>query len=631
MHSHFAWPRFLLPFLLLALFLNFPVCIAAAPKWVEARSSHFTIVSDAGEKQAREVASQFEQIREAFQNAFPHLRADMGKPVIIFAVKNEDSMKALLPAYWEVKGHSHPSGIYIPGEDKHCAIVRTDIHTANPYEVLYHEYAHALEDLNFERLPLWLSEGIADFLGNSRIYDGSVEIGTASAHHLSTMRENKLIPMDVLLDVDRDSPYYNEQGRARLFYAESWLLVHYLLMDPDARQRQILQHFLAAYQHTSDQLAAAKQSFGDFNEFADAIDLYAHQREFRMGRVNTSVHIDPKSFRTRALPAPEVDALRGDLYTRTHRPKEAKAALEAALQQDPKLALAHEGLGLLALSQHETEQAEKEFATAVQLNSTSFLAYYFNARVQMRDEMRTPEDTRQVIVDLEKAIALNDQFAPAYEVLSALYSLNSETAEKAIASGKKAMQLEPGTFSYALSYGYVLVRIGKAADAKTLATTLQSAAKSPEDQFATQQLISLISQRERYDAEQTARAQLAQNSTAPPNTTTASRPPGSEAHLTYDPPVVNKHSGEDEYSVNGTILSSECHSGLPGKLALSVNTHTLNFIIPDMTELQILLKTEDVSSHPPPCAQWKGRHAVLFFYKLKNKQYFGELSTLQFF
>ena len=51
--------------------------------WVEVRSPNFTVISNAGEKQARKVADEFEQIREVFQNAFPRLRVDLGKPVII--------------------------------------------------------------------------------------------------------------------------------------------------------------------------------------------------------------------------------------------------------------------------------------------------------------------------------------------------------------------------------------------------------------------------------------------------------------------------------------------------------------------------------------------------------------------
>src|SRR5580693_234263 len=67
-------------------------CLRAARNetWVEVRSPNFTVIGNAGEKETRKIAGQFEQIREVFQNAFPKMRVDLGKPVIILAVKNED-------------------------------------------------------------------------------------------------------------------------------------------------------------------------------------------------------------------------------------------------------------------------------------------------------------------------------------------------------------------------------------------------------------------------------------------------------------------------------------------------------------------------------------------------------------
>src|SRR5260370_42005592 len=48
--------------------------------WIEVRSPHFVVSSNAGEKEARRIADQFEQISAMFHTAFPNLRdhpADM--------------------------------------------------------------------------------------------------------------------------------------------------------------------------------------------------------------------------------------------------------------------------------------------------------------------------------------------------------------------------------------------------------------------------------------------------------------------------------------------------------------------------------------------------------------------------
>src|SRR5271156_4329843 len=115
----------------------FAPAVASRDTWIEVRSPNFTVISNAGEKEARKIADQFEQFREVFHSSFPKLRVDLGKPLTIFAVKNEDSLKTLLPGYWEVKGRIHPAGIYAPGEEEHFVVVRTNIESNNPYEIVY--------------------------------------------------------------------------------------------------------------------------------------------------------------------------------------------------------------------------------------------------------------------------------------------------------------------------------------------------------------------------------------------------------------------------------------------------------------------------------------------------------------
>jgi Tfp pilus assembly protein PilF len=630
MRSLLLPPRLCPAILGLALSLTVPAGATKKDAWVEVLSPHFTVVSDAGEKEARRIADQFEQIREVFQNAFPKLRADPGKPVTIFALKNEDSMKALLPAYWEMKDHMRPAGLYIPGEDKHCVVVRTNIRGDHVYAVVYHEYAHALENLNFQELPLWLAEGVAEFLGNSKIHESYVEIGAPAPHHLQVLQENKLIPLDVLLQVDGTSPYYHEENRASLFYAESWTLVHYLMMDPEAQQKQLLVKFLATYQAEGNSVEAARKSFGDLRKFAQVMELYSRQDRFLVGRVNTTVHGNPKGYSSRALAPAEENALRGDLYTRTHRPKEAKAALDAALREDPKLPQVHEALGMFALSQQQTEKAEAEFTEAVHLNSNSFLAYYFSARARMRYDMNTPDATENVAADLEKAIRLNPQFAPGYEALSALYSLRPGTVDKAIVAGRRAIQLEPGTLNYAVSYGYVLLRVGRVSDARAMAVRILAAAKSPEDQSAARQLLEVVESREAYDAQAAAYAREPGEVTTKDSPRSAN-PSNNTKVTTPEGPPINKHAGESEYAVEGTISSAVCENRAAGKVTVTVTKGTMIFLILDFDDQQILIKNDDVSSHPPACLEWKGRRAKLFFYKLKEKEYAGELSTVQFF
>src|SRR5579859_3304033 len=140
------------------LFVLYASFLAATPtladhfdNWVEVKSLHFTVISNAGEHEARRIAVQFEDVRGMFQQSFPKLRVDYGKPAVVFALKNEDSLKLLIPNYGQNKNAMKLAGLYRPTYDKNYAVIRTDVTGtgASEFHALYHEYAHGLFRLNF--------------------------------------------------------------------------------------------------------------------------------------------------------------------------------------------------------------------------------------------------------------------------------------------------------------------------------------------------------------------------------------------------------------------------------------------------------------------------------------------------
>ena len=209
--------------------------------WVEVRSERFVVASNAGEKQAKEVATQFEQIRAAFQQVSPVAQSNTIPQITILAVKDEASLRELLPEFWVTPKHVHPDGVFISGLHKNYIVLRTNAAGPNPYNAIYHEYFHALTVPNEPWLPLWLSEGLAVFYGNTRITGREVELGQTDPALLAELHGAKLIPLDDLFRVEKSSPEYNEKERTTLFYAESWALTHYLLLGDGQAHRPHLE------------------------------------------------------------------------------------------------------------------------------------------------------------------------------------------------------------------------------------------------------------------------------------------------------------------------------------------------------------------------------------------------------
>jgi len=100
--------------------------------------------------------------------------------------------------------------------------------------------------------------------------------------------------------------------------------------------------------------------------------------------------------------------------------------------------------------------------------------------------------------------------------------------------------------------------------------------------------------------------------------------------LAVEAPLVDQHAMQTQYAVEGTISSADCASGTGGKVILKVNSSGLRFKIVDIKQLQIAEGNKDISDHAPACAAWTGRRARLYFYQLKDKEFAGELSTVQF-
>src|SRR5271156_1376834 len=230
--------------------------------WFEARSPNFVVVTNAGEKEARKTAIRFEQIRAVFRRSLEFANKQESPVITILAVKDEESVKALLPEYW-VKGHAHPAGMFLDNTNLYFAVVQLDAPGLNPYTTIYHEYFHSLTAPYFPNLPVWVSEGMAEFYGSTDILDSGVRLGQADPDLIEELKQGGFMPLDVLFKVDYGSPYYNEQNKISIFYAESWALTHYLMVGDNSTHRAMLQAYLGALSKGATQEQAAAQSFGD--------------------------------------------------------------------------------------------------------------------------------------------------------------------------------------------------------------------------------------------------------------------------------------------------------------------------------------------------------------------------------
>ena len=84
---------------------------AAADQWTEVRSPHFTITSNASKGETARLAWQLEQVRSEIAVLWPWAKVDLNRPLGVFALKDEPSLKLLAPAYWEKKGGGNVASV----------------------------------------------------------------------------------------------------------------------------------------------------------------------------------------------------------------------------------------------------------------------------------------------------------------------------------------------------------------------------------------------------------------------------------------------------------------------------------------------------------------------------------------
>jgi tetratricopeptide (TPR) repeat protein len=438
----------------------------AAPvqeRWVEARSTHFTVLTDAGEKQAARLVSHFERMRIVFHSLLPTEVDDAGPPILVLAVKDRQGMQAVEPAAYLAKGQMDLAGFFVRAPEKNYILLRLDAEQDHAFSTVYHEYTHYMLRKQAALIPLWLNEGLAQFYENTDMDEKTAYLGQASSDGLRLLKQRDPIPLETLLRVNAASPYYHEEEKGSIFYAESWALTHMLMVSDRIQGTHRVRDYFALLMQGEDAVAAARKVFGDLGRLQKTLDDYVIQRKF-MYFMMPAV-LGPKDGRVDlwAVTSSDADAVRADLMVYTGRTQDAMELDQAVLRADPGNGLAHETMGYLRFSAGEMEAARQWFGRASAIDPKSYLAWYYGAVTTMRTG-NVGEDGA-IEADLRQAIALNADFAPAYDALATFYGSRRRNLADAHGLAATAIRLEPGRLSYRLNCAEVLTQQRQYVDA----------------------------------------------------------------------------------------------------------------------------------------------------------------------
>lgn len=606
--------------LLLLLLALTATCAAAPDHWVQVGSPHFTVYTNAGEKQGRHILGQFERMRWVFRTLFPSVNADPSAPIQVFACRDAKTFESLEPAVYLARGQIKLGGLFLKVQDSNYILVRLDSdEEEHPFEIIYHEYTHFEFSGAQEWMPVWLNEGLAQFFENTDIHNKNVVLGQPNRNAIYFLRQTSLIPLPVLFKVDASSPYYHEENKGSIFYAESWALTHMIQVSDSANHTHRLHDYFARLANHEDPVDAATEVFGDLKKFQSTLEAYIHNASYNQFVLNSAAApIDESTYVARALTSSEADAARAEVLAGVGREQDARTLLDAVLKEDPKNGKAYEVMGELAYRQHDMAEALKQYSQAIQLNSSSYLAHYYYAQTAMA---QSGSDSAQIESSLRQAIQLNPSFAPAYNQLAMFLGMRREHLDEAQSLITKAIKLDPSELVYRLNAVNILMARDNFDSAEKVLATCLKLARNPQQVATVQERIAQVKQFQSAMAEHAAAPDVAVEEPASPRVIEMARdtPP---KHPT-EPPTGARHFAE------GILRQVSC--SYPSVLEFQVQTangkvsiYTNNYFKLEVSALGFT-PTGDLN----PCHDLEGRPARVQYAEVSDKTVDGQVISIE--
>ena len=233
--------------------------MAAHAEWKRAESDHF-IVYGRTDKTVRDYATMLEDFDDMLRVV--HGRsANEGAPrkLPVYLVNNQDELRRLYP-----DAPPYTAGVYFPTLTEVFAVAVRSEDNENDWnkgdDIALHEYVHHfMMQYYANAYPAWLVEGYAEYYMTASLEGDRRVIGDYNRWRADTLNTPSLVwlPAEDLLS-KRPGEFGKWDGQ--IYYAQSWLLTHYILSDP--KRTALLPRYLDAVRGGQAPVAAWKAVFG---------------------------------------------------------------------------------------------------------------------------------------------------------------------------------------------------------------------------------------------------------------------------------------------------------------------------------------------------------------------------------
>jgi tetratricopeptide (TPR) repeat protein len=573
------------------LVLCFGPHVIARDNWVSVRSKHLLVIGNGAERDIRLMAARLEQFREVVTQFFGRSSTDSAVPTTVIVFKDDAS-------YSPFKTSENNAGYFQPGQDVNYITLSAETRGEQDYfNIIFHEYTHLIANNAIGLSPAWFNEGLAELYSTVAISNNTIVVGRPIRRHITSLKQNPWLPLRLLFEVDYKSPYYNESHKQSIFYAESWALMHYLMLNNNgqrAHQTITLLELLRAQEPLEQ---AIKKAFSTTLENLEAeIRTYIQQDRYRVSESFFANRTQPDlGVISSPVTEAELQAYLGDLLLHSNR-GDAEMYLQKALQLSPQLTFALASLGILRVRQGNLAEAISLLERAAARDSKNALVHYYYALALTRPRQDIPELTigyssdvaAKARSELRKAIALRPDFADSYDLLAYVNLVTNTDIDETIELLKAALARTPNRVDFMYMLGQLYMNKDDYKQAKSMLGRVVAGPVEVQLRERSQKLLSTMNSLEEQEARKQ-EARIARGSA-----------PDSDEHanqISLDPSTALREAlrrpGAGETQVQGSLLSIDCEpTGLV--FVVKTNDHILRLKADTFQQVKRTTFTVDV-------------------------------------
>jgi tetratricopeptide (TPR) repeat protein len=278
----------------------------SAAKTLEIQTENFTFIGDVSAADGKRLLTDLEQYREAIFQILGVAPAPEYMRVRIYAVNSEKELEA-------ITGRTGVAGVYTTTLSGPIFVLmaKGGFRRGNNQarQIALHEYTHHLLSAYSNNVyPRWYGEGLANYYSTFQIdKKGRIIVGRPYNFFGPALRSKNWMLMDVLINAVRDYPFKNYGGARRgtisdseLFYAQSWLAVHYLKSHPQLGPQ--LEKYIALINNKEQSSDSFGRAFGMTpTQFEAVLRKYIKTNKFSVLTITPKQKFSDTNIRVRIL------------------------------------------------------------------------------------------------------------------------------------------------------------------------------------------------------------------------------------------------------------------------------------------------------------------------------------------